>query len=99
MEIDLSGATDFEPYSAHTEGLAEYGIAEGLVKLQPNGISAKVESLSDHATWHVVAYLDKERIGGVSCTCPNGTRGGVRARCWHACALEQLVQARLDGRA
>lgn len=93
VEIDISGAGEFEDYSAHTLGLAEYAISSGKIRLRAGGLSATAESLSGSEVWSPAASLDDSgEVIGVTCTCPNGQKGGVRARCWHAAALEKLME-------
>ncbi len=95
IEIDLGAGSPVEDYSAHTEGLARYALAKGKITLGRRARTARAESLSGPDTWHPALQLgERGEVAGVTCTCPNGTRGGIRARCWHACALEMLWERR-----
>lgn len=93
VDIDLSAAAQPEDYSAHTLGLAEYAIKSDKITRTADGLTARARSLSGPDVWTPAASLDDSgAVVGVTCTCPNGQRGGVRARCWHAAALERMIE-------
>lgn len=93
VNIDLSNIPEGEPYSGHSRGLADYAIRNGKVTRQAGALTAECQSLSGLEIWRPSAALSDGAVVGVSCTCPNGRKGGVRARCWHAAALEELIAA------
>lgn len=91
VEINLGSVSDAPRYSENTLGLAMLALEGDRVKLI-TPLSASAASFTGPALWHPTASLDdRGRIVGVTCTCPNGKKGGVRARCWHAAALEYLI--------
>lgn len=90
-EIDLSGAMSPETYSDETVAKAREAIAAQEVRLVAES-SAHARSRTAWRTWVPTAHRDSSgAILGVSCNCPNGTKGALRARCWHAAALEILL--------
>lgn len=91
--LDLSGAEQPLSYSDRTQGIAMIAIGKGLVTYIPGTCTARCQSLSAHRIWEPAASLnDAGEVVGVTCNCPNGTKGGLRARCWHAAALEHLLR-------
>lgn len=90
--LDLSGAEQPEGYSDRTRGIAMVAIGKGLVIYTPGTRTARCQSLSSPRIWEPAASLNAAgEVVGVTCNCPNGTKGGLRARCWHAAALEHLL--------
>lgn len=90
--LDLSGAEQPEGYSDRTHSIAMIAIGKGLVIHTPGTRTARCQSLSAPRIWEPAAsFNDAGEVIGVTCNCPNGTKGGLRARCWHAAALEHLL--------
>ena len=90
--LDLSRAEKPSSYSGRTQGIAMIAIGKGLVAHVPGTPTARCQSLSAQRIWEPAASLNAAGgVVGVTCNCPNGTKGGLRARCWHAAALEHLL--------
>lgn len=95
--IDLSNADRPEDYSDRTKALALAGIRKGLVSAirhqRGQFLTVRCESLTSPNVWMPVAHFGaRGNISGVTCNCPNGQKGGIRARCWHAAALEEMIR-------
>lgn len=93
QDLDLSTAERPGTYSAHSLGLADYAIRNGQVRHTPGELRAYCKSLSSENEWVPIAVVNNSgEVLGVTCNCPNGTKGGLRARCWHSAALEILLE-------
>lgn len=93
------GAPRRVDYSAHSEDTARAAIKRGRVRAIANEDgqvqNAWCESATSSTRWRAVAQYDSEgEVIGITCNCPNGTLGGIQARCWHTCALELINEAR-----
>lgn len=90
--LDFSQAEQPGGYSERTHGIAMIALGKGLVVHTPGTRTARCQSLSAPRIWEPAASLNEDgEVIGVTCNCPNGIKGGVRARCWHAAALEHLL--------
>lgn len=93
--LDLTNAERPEGYSQRTHNIAMIALAKGHVAHAPGSRTARCQSISAERIWEPAASVNERgEVIGVTCNCPNGTKGGLRARCWHAAALEHLVNQR-----
>lgn len=93
QEINLERVASGNSYSDASWDKALNALANDLVihpKASHAGItSVRCKSLTSASVWVPVAqFNDALQIIGITCNCPNGVKGGIRARCWHAAALE-----------
>lgn len=90
--LDLSDAEQPKGYSQRTHNVAMLALSKGMVVHVPGTRTARCQSLTAPKIWEPAASLNSGgEVIGVTCNCPNGTKGGLRARCWHAAALEHLL--------
>lgn len=97
VDIDLSHLPERGNYSETTRATAMRAISLGMVVHVPGTRTARCQSLSDPRIWEPAATLSSDgRVVGVTCNCPKGHHGGMRARCWHAAALEHIITERTE---
>lgn len=97
QELDLSAARPTR-FSATSEELADRLLAgEGhVLPLESTG-SYLVRSLHRTRVYTVTAVQDAHGNPlGHLCDCPNGTRGGVQARCYHSLAVEKITESQKE---
>lgn len=87
-----------EFYSTKTLSSAEGALLAGRVIHTPGQRWAKCQSLTNISkVWTPSATVQDGEVIGVSCNCPNGSLGGIRARCWHAAVLEMCILEDQEG--
>lgn len=92
QELDLTHPERPSTYSKATERKARAELKRGSLRLLEGTTSAEVQSATSPTAWITTATVEGHTSLGVTCTCPNGRKAGVRARCWHAAALEQHLE-------
>jgi len=97
LTLDLSGAGRYEAYSAETldkarDTLREHDKVGDTVQQLGNGVYIVTSIRSRFQRYRAAVSLDSEgHPVGVTCTCENGRKGGIRARCYHAAVAEYLA--------